>query len=182
MTTTRVDRPALVRRAMVDLVAEHGIHGTSMSHVAERAGVAAGTAYVHYESKEELLLAAFVEVKTRLGEAALRDVDMGAEAHEVFEAVWRNVHGHLAADPALARFLLQVEVSPLRVPAHDALLGNDLLSETARALAAQLIDLPFDVLYDLSLAPAVRLVGAGIELGDREMGVLIEACWRAVRR
>lgn len=65
MTSTKVDRAGLVRRAVVELVAERGIHGTSMSRVAERAGVATGTAYVHYESKEELLIAAFVETKRR---------------------------------------------------------------------------------------------------------------------
>ena len=38
MTTTRVDRAALVRRALVELVAERGFRGTSMGAVAERAG------------------------------------------------------------------------------------------------------------------------------------------------
>lgn len=61
--------------------------------------MATGTAYVHYDSKEALLVAAFVEVKTGLGRAALHEVDLSAEPHTVFEEVWRNCHRYLSHDP-----------------------------------------------------------------------------------
>lgn len=167
---------------MVELIAERGIHGTSMSQVAERAGVATGTAYVHYESKEELLVAAFVEVKRQIGETALAEIDLTAGARDVFDAVWRNVHGHLVSDPSLARFLVQVEVSPLKGHAHDALLEDDPLTQAAQALTTHLVDLPLNLLYDLCLAPAVRLVASGLELSDAETDTLVESCWRSVAR
>lgn len=167
---------------MVELVAERGIHGTSMSQVAERAGVATGTAYVHYESKEELLIAAFVEVKTRLGETALSGANLTAEPRQLFDTVWRNSYDHIAADPAIAHFLVQVEASPLSSAAHDALLDNDLLTRMAQDLSSVLVDLPIHVLYDLSLAPVVRLVASDTTLSDPEMDTLIESCWQAVHR
>lgn len=167
---------------MVELVAERGIHGTSMSQVAERAGVATGTAYVHYESKEELLIAAFVEVKTRLGEAALSEVDVSDDTRDVFESVWRNCYDHVASDPAIADFLLQVEASPLRVAAHDALADDDLLTRMAEQLSSKLVALPIHVLYDLSLAPVVRLVASDVDLSELEMTTLIESCWQAVSK
>ena len=55
--TSAMDRPAAIRRALRDLVAERGFHGASMGAVAKEAGVATGTAYVHYESKDELVYA-----------------------------------------------------------------------------------------------------------------------------
>jgi TetR/AcrR family transcriptional repressor of multidrug resistance operon len=167
---------------MVELVAERGIHGTSMSQVAERAGVATGTAYVHYQSKEDLLIAAFVEVKTRLGESALAEVDLAEDPRVIFERVWLNTFRHLAGDPSIAEFLLQVEASPLRVAAHEALPGDDPLSEMAHGLSSVLVDLPTEVLYDLSLAPVVRLVASGTSLSDREVDTLIESCWHAIHR
>lgn len=182
MTTTRVDRAALVRRAMVELVAERGIHGTSMSQVAERAGVATGTAYVHYQSKEDLLIAAFVDVKTRLGEAASENVDASQDPRSMFETMWRNTFRHLADDPAVAEFLLQVEASPLRVAAHESMPEDNLLSRMARSMASVLVDLPPDVLYDLSLAPVVRLVAGGSALSAREIETLIDSCWQAVHK
>ena len=144
--------------------------------------MATGTAYVHYESKEELLIASFVEVKTRLGLAAFSDVDSEAPPREVFESVWRNCYTHLSADPAQAIFLLQVEASPLRSAAHDDLPGDDPLTATAERLIDSLVDLPGELLYDLSLAPAVRLAASGEQLSEREMDTLVEACWRAIAR
>lgn len=182
MTTTRVNRAALVRRAMVDVVADRGLYGASMSLVAKRAGVATGTAYVHYESKEELLVASFVEVKTQLGVAAFVGVDPDSPPHEVFKAVWRNCYEYLSDDPALATFLLQVEASPLRTTAHDALPGDDPLTAAAERLEDSLVDLPGELVYDLSLAAAVRLAASGQELSEQEMEVLIESCWRAIAR
>jgi AcrR family transcriptional regulator len=165
---------------VVELVAEYGIHGATMSQVAEVAGVATGTTYVHYQSKEDLIIAAFVEVKTSLGHAAVDGVDLAGEPRQVFETVWRNVYVHLRSDPALARFLVQVEVSPLRQSAHDAL-AEEPLTAMAQGLAGQLVDLPLDIVYDLSIAPAVRLAASGARLGPNDTELLIEACWRAVQ-
>ena len=177
---TSIDRAALVRRAVVELVAERGIHGTSMSQVAERAGVATGTAYVHYESKEDLLIAAFVDAKQRLGRAGIEGIGLDEEPRAVFEAVWRQIHRHLEENPGVARFLVQLEASPLRRRAHEALPGNDPLTRIAEGMAVEFIDLPPQILYDLALAPAVRLVAGDIGIGPEHLATMISSCWRAV--
>lgn len=182
MTTRQIDRSALVRRAMVEVIAEKGLYGASMSLVAKHAGVATGTAYVHYDSKEDLLVAAFLEVKGTLAAAGLKDVDISAEPRRVFGAIWRNCYDHLAADPATAHFLLQVEASPIKQTAHEALTDDDPLQKAAQAIAGVLVDLPLDVLYDLSLGAAVRLVASGTQLNTDELDRLVDACWRAVHR
>ncbi len=69
-TKTPVDRAALLRRSLLELVAERGFRGTSMSAVADHAGVATGTAYVHYDSKDELVIAAYAEIKADEGHDA----------------------------------------------------------------------------------------------------------------
>ncbi len=111
-TPIAVDRAAAVRAALRTLVARNGFHGSSMSAVAAEAGVATGTAYVHYASKDDLVLATYLEVKRELGEAAVVDVDPDAPARERFHQLWLGIHRHLSADPDRARFLLQVDSSP----------------------------------------------------------------------
>ena len=175
-----LDRAALVRRAIVELVAERGIHGTSMSQVAERAGVATGTAYVHYESKEDLLIAAFIEVKAQLGRAGVAGVDLNDEPHIVFEGAWRRIHRYLEDDPATAQFLVQFEASPLGTRAHEELPDDDPLLRLADELKESLVDLPHEILYDLGLKPAVRLVAQSSSLTAKQLDLLVEACWRAV--
>ncbi|MGD2059811.1 MAG: helix-turn-helix domain-containing protein [Acidimicrobiia bacterium] len=181
MTATRVDRAALVRRGLIEVVAEEGLQGASMSLVARRAGVATGTAYVHYDSKEELLLAAFAEVKGALGNAALSGVTEEMLPRETFEKVWRNCYDFLRNDPATAVFLLQVEASPLRSLAHGSLPGDDPLTGAADRLSEHLVDLPGELLYELGLAPAVRLAATHQDLTDEQLATMIRSCWNAVR-
>lgn len=182
MTTTGVDRAALVRRAMVELVAAKGIHGASMSQVAKRAGVATGTAYVHYRSKEDLLIASFVEAKGQLGAVVARDIDLSDPPKMVFASLWRRIYEHLGKDPALARFLTQIDESPLRVRAHEALTDDDPLVRLGEEMAPHLVDLPVEIIYELGLAPAVRLVASDTRLDDHQLSLVIDSCWRAIHR
>ena len=165
---------------MVEMVAEKGLHGASMARVAERAGVATGTAYVHYGSKEDLLIAAFVEAKGQLGTAATREVDLAASAREIFASLWRGIYAHLLDDPALARFLAQIDESPLRKRSHEALPDDDPVTDLAAALASHLVDLPLEILFELGLAPAIRLVASETDIDDSQLSAVVDACWRAV--
>lgn len=179
-STSSIDRAGLVRRAMVELVAETGIHGATMGAVARRAGVATGTAYVHYESKEHLLIAAFVEVKELLGEAVTADLDRTSPPRLVFETVWRRTYRHLRSDPHSARFLNQIDESPLHRRAHEALGDDDPLTRLAAEMAPHLVDLPIEIIYQLGLAPAVRLATAEHDLEEPQLSKVVDSCWRAI--
>jgi AcrR family transcriptional regulator len=182
----QVDRAGAVRAALRRLVARSGFHGASMNAVAKEAGVATGTAYVHYASKDELVIAAYVETKRALGEAATRDLDTGAEPQRQFVALWLAVHAHMAAHADDARFLLQVEHSPYAHAAHEAAhaQGEDALLAVAAApqIARLLAPLPLEVLWELGVAPAVRLAATGVELTQEQLEATAQACWRAVTR
>lgn len=182
MTTPRADRAALVRRAVVELVAERGIHGTSMSQVAERAGVATGTAYVHYGSKDDLLIAAFVEAKSRLATIVAGDLEPEQNPGEIFGSLWRRLYDRLREDQHLARFLTQIDESPLRSRAHDALPDDDPLVLLGDEMTDHLVDLPAEIIYELGLAPAVRLAASDMSLDDDQIAAVIDACWRAIHR
>jgi AcrR family transcriptional regulator len=180
-----VDRAARVRHALRSLVAERGFHGASMGDVARHARVATGTAYTHYASKDALILAAYRETKAELGAAVTGALHPDAAPHARFRHIWLALHGHLARHPEHARFLLQVDHSPYRHELHAIVMaeGDPLLAAvTAPDIAALLLPLPLEVLWELGLAPAVRLA-AGMEeisLDDEQLGEIAEACWRAV--
>lgn len=182
--TAQIDRAAAVRAALRALVAEHGFHGASMSAVAKQAGVATGTAYTHYESKDALVLAAYAETKADLGAAIMTAVDQDAPAAERFRALWIATYRYLAAHPDRARFMLQVDDSPYRGRVHEVIAEDDPLLAQAAApdLAAELLPLPLDVLYELGFAPVVRLAAAGLKLGERELEIAAAGCWRAITK
>lgn len=53
----RQEREDLILRAAADLFLERGYHDTSMEDIAARVGIAKGTVYLHFASKEDLALA-----------------------------------------------------------------------------------------------------------------------------
>ncbi len=183
MTVRRVDRAAAVRGALRTLVARNGFHGASMSAVASEAGVATGTAYTHYASKDELVLAAYCETKAKLTAAATAGLDPAAQAGTRFRGIWLASYRHLKANPDHARFLLQVDHSPYRSAAHEAAIadGDPLVAQAAMPdAAARLLPLPLEVIYELGLSPAVRLAAGETELTEEELNQIADACWRAI--
>ena len=185
-TPAGADRVGRIRRALVELVAEQGLYGAGMSAVAKRAGVGTGTAYVYYPSKEALLLDAYREVKLALGAAAMAGVDPESVPADRFRRIWTAVYRYLAADPARARFLVQVDHSPLAARAHALAVSGDEDPLVAAAGSADLqpllAELEPELLYDLGLAPAVRLAATRPGLSDEELDVVAAACWRAITR
>ncbi|MEO6604894.1 MAG: TetR/AcrR family transcriptional regulator [Aeromicrobium sp.] len=183
-TPVAVDRAEAVRHAVIRLVARDGFHGTSMAAVAKEAGVATGTAYVHYASKDELIVATYLEVKQALGDAALAGVDADATSREQFAQLWSGFRRHLEADPDRARFLVQADGSPYAHIAHEqALAAPDdplLSSPVVAGLLAQMVDLPAEVLFDLAVGPVIRLTATQSRVDEALVEPLIEACWRAV--
>jgi AcrR family transcriptional regulator len=180
-----VDRPAAIRRALRDLVATRGFHGASMGAVAREAGVATGTAYVHYESKDELVYATYLEIKEQLGTAVLEEHDAAASPFDQWDHLLKTAYGFLSDEPERARFLSQLEESPYYEEAHARLVATgDPLAEAARSeeFKSVSVDLPSQVIYALSLGVAVRLIAAGIQLKDEELDTLVAATWRAVTR
>ena len=180
-----MDRAAAVRSALRTLVARNGFHGASMSAVASEAGVATGTAYTHYASKDDLVLAAYRETKAQFSVAAMAGLDASAEAGAQFRSIWLAAYRHLTANPDHARFLLQVDHSPYRAAAHQAVIDGDdpLVAHAATpGTAARLLPLPLEVIYELGLSPAVRLAAADTGLTDEQLDEIADACWRAISR
>lgn len=180
-----MDRPAAIRQALRDLVAERGFHGASMGAVAKEAGVAAGTAYVHYESKDELVYATYLEIKAGLGEAVLEDYNASVSPFEQWRHILTTAYAFLSEEPERARFLSQLEESPYYEEAHARLVaaGDPLAATAAKEEFLDLmVELPPEVIYALSFGVAVRLIAAGAQLKDDEVDTLVTATWRAATK
>lgn len=185
-----IDRAAALRGAVRRVVAERGLHGASMSRIAREAGVAVGTAYVHFADKDDLVVAAYVEAKRELGEAATAAANAvvdrdrsGDPTRDRMAAMFVGVFRHLEQRPTDAVFILQVDVSPYWELAHarSADLGGDLAAALAApAVRERLVDLPAPVLYEVGLAPAIRLAARRVALTDDQLLAVARACWDAI--
>jgi AcrR family transcriptional regulator len=52
--------------AALKLFAEYGFHGTPTSKIAKEAGVANGTLFHYYKTKEDLIVSLYIDIKTRM--------------------------------------------------------------------------------------------------------------------
>ncbi len=181
--TTSRDRATAIRAALLELVADQGLHGTSMGQVARRADVAIGTIYVHYADKDALILRVFADVKRDLALAARAGWTDLHSPEERFLAAWHRVYAHLVERPERARFLLQLEASPYAKALHEAHDDDaSIWTELTDDLGDTLVELPVELLYDLALGPAVTLAAtadATLATGST-LDKLARGCWRAI--
>ena len=84
-------RDRLIRSA-IEIVAESGLAAATTSAIAQRTGVAEGTLYRHFESKDDLLIAAYRQLKSEVFLQAGADVDESALPPERLKRTWRAIY------------------------------------------------------------------------------------------
>jgi AcrR family transcriptional regulator len=102
-------------RAAQELIEEGGYAAASVAAIAERAGVAAGTLYRHFESKEDLFVEVFRAVcsgEERAMRAAGASMPEDASAVERLEEVLATFAERALRNPRLAWALIAEPVDP----------------------------------------------------------------------
>src|SRR5688572_1582570 len=92
----------LIFDAALQLAGERGITGTTMDDVAERAGVAKGSLYYNFASKDKLFEGLLLEGMGALTEA-LRESRAGKTGRVAIEALVATLLSRIAANTALAK-------------------------------------------------------------------------------
>jgi TetR/AcrR family transcriptional regulator len=90
--------------AALELAAERGISGTTMDDVAERAGVAKGSLYYNFASKDKIFEGLLSEGMAGLTEA-LRSAREGRHGWPGIEALVTTLLSRIAANTALAKVM-----------------------------------------------------------------------------
>lgn len=85
------DKKRAIFESMLDLIKDHGFHGAPMSLVAKNAGVAAGTIYHYFESKDQLILELHAYNKSRIGKVVHEALQEQLRYKEIFMRVWSNI-------------------------------------------------------------------------------------------
>jgi AcrR family transcriptional regulator len=143
-------REAILDAALVTFT-EHTYGGTSMALVAERAGVAIGSIYRHFPSKETLGNAVYLHWKTELLERLRDNVDGAAPFRDGFGQVWRALAGFVAERPDAFAFLEYQQ--------HEGYLEAD-----SRAVSDEVSALVLDLLRRGQRAGDVRPAAAEVLL------------------
>ncbi|MFL5624442.1 MAG: TetR/AcrR family transcriptional regulator [Ktedonobacteraceae bacterium] len=91
----RQEREALILKVAEEVLAEKGYRDTSVDEIAARVGIAKGTVYLHFASKEELVVALFERDMQNFLQMVTKQADTAASAREKLEAILQVMYGEL---------------------------------------------------------------------------------------
>jgi AcrR family transcriptional regulator len=185
------EKRAAIIQATIELVSENGFHGSPVAMVAERAGVAAGTIYRYFESKDVLIRATYTDLEERLRMKAMEGYPEQGSAREKFIHLARVLVTQWISTPVEFRFLEQFHNSPYGAELRkDKLFGKekDLCREIfEEALEHKLVkELPISMLFALGFGPLIYICRdhnlGFFKLDDAMLEQAVDGCWNAVKR
>jgi len=150
-----------IRDAAVSEVIEGGLAGASVSKIAKRAGVSAGTIYLYFPNKNELLQQIYLEIKTELHEHMMSVFDVSKNSTTNIRNMWFALFEHaldhandfIFSEYASAGQLLDENRKPA-VEAMAVEIGNILNTAMKDGTLRQV---PMGALNAILIAPAIQL-------------------------
>lgn len=106
---TRRDKRELILRAAIDVFAAHGFFNAQVADVAKAAGVAAGTVYLYFRGKDDLLISIFEKTMNEAIAEGRATVEAVRNPVERLRAIARVHLDRLGRDRRLA-IVFQVEL------------------------------------------------------------------------
>jgi len=91
----RQEREALILQVAEEVLMEKGYYETSIEEIAARVGIAKGTVYLHFPSKEDLVFAIFERDMQKLAEFIDGTVSSSITARGKLEAILQFTYGGL---------------------------------------------------------------------------------------
>jgi TetR/AcrR family transcriptional repressor of multidrug resistance operon len=115
MTEQQADKKQAIFESALGLIRDHGFHGAPMSLVASNAGVAAGTVYHYFESKEQLICELYEYNRARIMGVIESAVVETATYKENFFNIWASLCHFYVKEPNILIFFEQFVNSPFNV-------------------------------------------------------------------
>ncbi len=194
MTTdlpAREDKRECILSAALELFAEKGFHGTAVPEIAQKAGVAAGTIYRYFTSKEAIVNAVYQRHKSQLLATVMADFPYEAQPRAQVHHFISSVFSFAKKHPLAFKFLELHHHAPYlddksrEVEANVVAMANGFVEQHERGKVLR--KAPQGVLAGLVWGGIVGLVRAGwegrcTELTPKAEAAFEDAIWDAVRR
>src|SRR3984885_6292067 len=126
-----------ILEAATRVIVMQGLSAPTMG-IAKEAGVANGSLFTYFETKTDLFNQLYLELKTEMASAALKDLPTGTEPREELLHLWQHWMNWAVSYPEKRRALAQLSVSDeitqeTRAAGHKTMAGVAGLLERIRA-------------------------------------------------
>jgi AcrR family transcriptional regulator len=85
------DKRAAIPKAALKLFTERGFHGTSTAQISKDAGVATGTLFNYFPTKEDLINSLYFEVKGKLSRSMGKEIEVQGIFKDKLKKIWSNL-------------------------------------------------------------------------------------------
>jgi AcrR family transcriptional regulator len=99
------DKRARLLAAALDLFETRGFDGVAVPEIAAKAGVAVGTVYRYFETKEALVNALYRQWKQAYNDLVLAPAPRGLKPRELFSRYWHRMTLFARTNPRAMRFM-----------------------------------------------------------------------------
>jgi len=114
------DKQEAILATALRLFTERGFAGTPTSLISKEAGVATGTLFFYFKTKEDLIDTLYRRVKSEAAKAMGRGLDSEKTAKDKFRRLGKNAAGWGIKNPAKLKFMEQFAHSPfVSTSAHE---------------------------------------------------------------
>lgn len=178
-----------IAKATFTLVAQTGLSGLTMAAIAREAGLATGTLYVYFKSKEELLVALYEQAKTAVAARLREGDDPAAPFRSRFMNMWMTWLESRLTHYAEMVFVEQYYNSPWFTEASRTLsarLIKDCMALFEAAKAQQILkDVPTVLLINCvggSVRETANLLRSGaLTRTDAHLAMAFGLCWDGIK-
>lgn len=107
------DKRNAILDASTRLFAERGLAASPTSEISKRAGVAEGTLFTYFKTKDALINSLYREIKLELADAMMSDFPRKKNVRTKLQHVWNRYVDWGVANPEQRKVLAQLQVSDI---------------------------------------------------------------------
>jgi AcrR family transcriptional regulator len=175
--------------ATVELVNEIGFVSSSVSKIAKRAGVSPATIYIYYKNKEDLLVSTYIDIKTKLGKAAIKNIDESKPIRDIIKNVWVSLFDYIQKNKDYFRFTEQFLHSPfseLVKKEEVEKVFEPIYKIVSKGIEQKIIkDINYDILSAFIFYPIITLANPklckNVELDNETVEESFNLAWDAIK-
>lgn len=183
-----LDKQQDILNAALRLFVEAGFHGTPTSRIAKEAGVANGTLFHYYKTKDELIVALYSSIKSRLSERMHTGTKPEASFKENLKIIYANTLEWAIEHKEEFYFVQQFNTSPflsLIAPEEISRQARPHLELLESAIAQKIFrNLPVELLFVLlnnhiyGMSQYIHSIHAGAAQKKKLINDSFDLLWR----
>ena len=100
----KLDKKQSLKQAAYNVFSNKGYKATAISEVAKQAGMAVGSFYNYYESKEEIFLDVYIEENNRIRQVIMNDIDWQGDVVELIGQLFGQSRSLISSNKILAEW------------------------------------------------------------------------------